>query len=323
MDTRIAPTTAAGTGTIDVVEWQDGPAWDRFVDAAADGTIAHRWAWRDIVQRSYGLKTHMLAAVEGAQLRGVLPLVVHRSRLFGRHVVSMPFLDVGWPLQRTETTRSMRTSSAQRRRSPTGSAPCLSCDTSMTGHSAFRARRKRSPCGCLCQAMPTNSSPRCPQPARTVVRKAGPGRPRDELPRGRRRSVTSTACSRRTCGISARRSTSARSSRSLPKGWVTGANSYWCAKVPPARCWAPGSSSTTEGSPWCRGRRHSAKRSNSRRTNSFTGSPCAEPSNAVATSVRFRAVFRGIGDLRLQARVGNRTRAAVLGLLPQRRAATR
>jgi serine/alanine adding enzyme len=94
MNTRIAP-TAAGTGTIDVVEWQDGPAWDRFVDAAADGTIAHRWAWRDIVQRSYGLKTHMLAAVEGAQLRGVLPLVVHRSRLFGRHVVSMPFLDVG------------------------------------------------------------------------------------------------------------------------------------------------------------------------------------------------------------------------------------
>jgi FemAB-related protein (PEP-CTERM system-associated) len=93
MEIQIAPSDTADAPQ--VVEWNDGTAWDRFVDAASDGTIGHRWAWRDVVERSYGLTTHMLASVDRGRLRGVLPLVVHRSRLFGRHVVSMPFLDVG------------------------------------------------------------------------------------------------------------------------------------------------------------------------------------------------------------------------------------
>ncbi|MEP7060180.1 MAG: FemAB family XrtA/PEP-CTERM system-associated protein [Actinomycetota bacterium] len=78
-----------------VGEWTDGAAWDGFVDGSDDGTIAHRWVWSDVVARSYRLRPSMLAAVSDGRIRGVLPLVTLKSRMFGRHVVSMPFLDVG------------------------------------------------------------------------------------------------------------------------------------------------------------------------------------------------------------------------------------
>lgn len=81
--------------TVRVVTWADSGDWDAFVRRARDGTIAHRWAWLDIVSASYGHQVVPLAAVRGEKLAGVLPLVLMRSRLFGRHLVSMPFVDIG------------------------------------------------------------------------------------------------------------------------------------------------------------------------------------------------------------------------------------
>lgn len=78
-----------------VSTWSDGPAWDAFVATAADGTVAHRWAWLQIVEQTYGHRTFALAAVRGGRLAGVLPLVLVRSHIFGRHLVSMPYLDCG------------------------------------------------------------------------------------------------------------------------------------------------------------------------------------------------------------------------------------
>jgi FemAB-related protein (PEP-CTERM system-associated) len=87
--------TDPGRG-VRAVAWTDSSAWDAFVESAADGTIAHRWAWGDVVRETYGHRTEYVAAVDAAdRIRGVLPLVIVRSRLFGRHVVSMPYLDYG------------------------------------------------------------------------------------------------------------------------------------------------------------------------------------------------------------------------------------
>ena len=73
--------------------WADARTWDAFVRGASDGSIMHLWAWKDVIERSCGHRAPFLAAVEGNELRGVLPLVVIRSRLLGRRVVSLPFLD--------------------------------------------------------------------------------------------------------------------------------------------------------------------------------------------------------------------------------------
>lgn len=84
-----------GASPSTVREWADGEAWDAFVDSVADATIAHRWAWREVMTRAYALRSFSLAAVGAGRIRGVLPLVLVRSRLFGRRLVSMPFLDTG------------------------------------------------------------------------------------------------------------------------------------------------------------------------------------------------------------------------------------
>ena len=78
-----------------VLRWSDGELWDRFVAKAADGTLGHRWAWRDVVSGTYGHHVFNLAAVRGGAIVGVLPVAFLRSRLFGRQLVSMPYLDYG------------------------------------------------------------------------------------------------------------------------------------------------------------------------------------------------------------------------------------
>ena len=78
-----------------IESWQDGRAWDDFVGRAPDGTIGHRWAWTRVVPAAYGQQVIPLAAVRDGAVAGVLPLALLRSRLFGRHLVSMPYLDYG------------------------------------------------------------------------------------------------------------------------------------------------------------------------------------------------------------------------------------
>jgi FemAB-related protein (PEP-CTERM system-associated) len=77
-------------------EWS-GPAerWDSFVRNAPDGTVMHLQGWRAVLERAYGHPTFQLAAVDGDELCGVLPLALVSGPLLGRQLVSMPFMDYG------------------------------------------------------------------------------------------------------------------------------------------------------------------------------------------------------------------------------------
>ncbi len=70
-------------------------AWDHYVHASPGGGHCHLSAWRRVVARAYGHPAHYLWARENGAVRGVLPLILMRSGLFARHLVSMPFLDDG------------------------------------------------------------------------------------------------------------------------------------------------------------------------------------------------------------------------------------
>jgi FemAB-related protein (PEP-CTERM system-associated) len=69
--------------------------WDRFVERHGAPTVAHLSAWGRVFQRAYGHEPVYLTAEDAGETVGVLPLVMLRSRLFGRRLVSMPFLDYG------------------------------------------------------------------------------------------------------------------------------------------------------------------------------------------------------------------------------------
>lgn len=77
----------------------DGRAWDAFVARAPDATFCHLSGWREIIGDTMGHECRYVAAVDDdGTWQGVLPLVRVSSPLFGRFVVSMPFLNYGGPL---------------------------------------------------------------------------------------------------------------------------------------------------------------------------------------------------------------------------------
>jgi FemAB-related protein (PEP-CTERM system-associated) len=73
-------------------------AWDAFVAAHPDGTFFHRSAWRRVVERAFGHRTHYLMAERDGSVTGVLPLGHVRTALFGSSLISVPFCVYGGPL---------------------------------------------------------------------------------------------------------------------------------------------------------------------------------------------------------------------------------
>lgn len=87
-----------------------GKRWDQFVERHPAPNVAQLSAWGRIAQRAYGHDAVYLTAEEDGDIAGVLPLVMMRSRIFGRRLVSMPYLDYGGLLvdpERTGVSRAL------------------------------------------------------------------------------------------------------------------------------------------------------------------------------------------------------------------------
>lgn len=93
-DLRVRPFTGAGG------------AWDEFVTGSPGWSPCHLWGWKELLEDLYGHQCLYLAAEDAAgDLRGVLPLVRLKSRLFGHYLVSMPFVNYGGPLGDRDASR--------------------------------------------------------------------------------------------------------------------------------------------------------------------------------------------------------------------------
>lgn len=70
--------------------------WDEYVRRQAKCSLYHRYAWRSVIERSFGHKTHYLLSVgPNGKCDGILPLVHLRSWAFGNFFVSLPFFNYG------------------------------------------------------------------------------------------------------------------------------------------------------------------------------------------------------------------------------------
>jgi FemAB-related protein (PEP-CTERM system-associated) len=74
---------------------QDDAAWNAYVEAHRDACGYHLWQWRGIFTGVFGHEAHYAAARRDGRIVGVLPLVRFASPLFGRFVVSLPFVNYG------------------------------------------------------------------------------------------------------------------------------------------------------------------------------------------------------------------------------------
>lgn len=82
--------------TTEVALEEAGTSWDRYVLSHPGGSGYHLMAWRRVMEDAFGHATfYLMAADEDQTVHGVLPLVFLSSRLFGRLLVSMPYVNYG------------------------------------------------------------------------------------------------------------------------------------------------------------------------------------------------------------------------------------
>lgn len=70
--------------------------WDDYVEQHPLATGYHRFGWKEVIERSFSHDACYLAVQDGdGNLHGVLPLIRMSSVLFGRFMVSLPFVNYG------------------------------------------------------------------------------------------------------------------------------------------------------------------------------------------------------------------------------------
>lgn len=82
----------------------DEERWQQFAAGHAGCSHYHRWGWKQVIETSFAWPTFYFMAEEGDRVTGVLPLVLQESRVFGRFLTSLPFLNGGGPAAISRTT---------------------------------------------------------------------------------------------------------------------------------------------------------------------------------------------------------------------------
>jgi len=78
-----------------VITSQDYPRWERYVEQSPTTSFFHRIGSLKVVQRTYGHRPLYLMATNGNDVRGILPLFLVSSPLFGRILASDVFTSYG------------------------------------------------------------------------------------------------------------------------------------------------------------------------------------------------------------------------------------
>ena len=88
--------------------------WDEFVNQSPDASGYHDHRWRRVFENAFGHETDYLVARAEEQIVGVLPLVIMRSWLFGRFMVSLPFVNYGGALGDAPAVRALVETAVER-----------------------------------------------------------------------------------------------------------------------------------------------------------------------------------------------------------------
>lgn len=69
--------------------------WDAYLARGAGASFYHLYDWKDVNAKALGHRSFYLAARRDGAITGVLPLTLVSSRLFGRILCSLPFVNFG------------------------------------------------------------------------------------------------------------------------------------------------------------------------------------------------------------------------------------
>jgi FemAB-related protein (PEP-CTERM system-associated) len=97
-----------------VTHTADPQEWDGFVHQSPEATGYHLWNWRRVFEQALRCRCHYLVARDPLGVAGVLPLAEVRSWMFGRALSSLPYVNYGGVLARTEDARTALLAEAAR-----------------------------------------------------------------------------------------------------------------------------------------------------------------------------------------------------------------
>jgi len=69
--------------------------WDEYVKSHKLSTFYHQIGWKNVVKKTYGHKPIYLVAKLDGEIKGVLPLFLLKSKIFGKKLISLPFAPYG------------------------------------------------------------------------------------------------------------------------------------------------------------------------------------------------------------------------------------
>ena len=88
--------------------------WDKYVYKSNTSTFYHQIGWRNVVEKTYKHKPIYLIAKEESEIKGVLPLFLMKSMIFGKKLVSVPFAPYGGVCADNETVENALIDEAKR-----------------------------------------------------------------------------------------------------------------------------------------------------------------------------------------------------------------
>jgi FemAB-related protein (PEP-CTERM system-associated) len=86
----------AAINIVNLERSEEEAAWDRYVGESQEASVYHLTAWRHVLGNVFGHPSfYLMATDEQGAVKGILPLVWVKSRLFGQFLVSLPHVNYG------------------------------------------------------------------------------------------------------------------------------------------------------------------------------------------------------------------------------------
>ncbi len=80
---------------VEILDSFQEKAWNEFIDQNDQASFYHLLGWKSVVERCFKYKTFYLMAKNNNKIEGILPLILCDHIIFGRRLISMPFLNFG------------------------------------------------------------------------------------------------------------------------------------------------------------------------------------------------------------------------------------
>lgn len=90
---RVYPDLQSDERAVSIAILENGQDdWNSYVTRNTAATIYHRYEWKELAKKCYGLESHyLIARYDDRTVAGILPLVRLKSLIFGDYLVSMPY----------------------------------------------------------------------------------------------------------------------------------------------------------------------------------------------------------------------------------------